>query len=185
MKLIVGLGNPGHEYKNTRHNMGFMIIDNFLNEPNYQEKFNAQYFTKTIYGNKVIFVKPQTFMNLSGESVVKFVNYFKISLEDILVIHDDLDLEVGTYRLKKSSGDGGHNGIKSIINNLKSNDFCRLKIGIQMNIDIPTMDYVLGKLSLKETNALQINTETYNAIIKSFIRSGIEKTMCLYNGKER
>ena len=110
MKLIVGLGNPGKEYENTRHNIGFMVLDYFPGNNNWQEKFEALYHDEVINGEKVLFIKPLTYMNLSGNSVIKFANYFNISTDDILVIHDDLDLSVGKYRLKYKSSCGGHKG---------------------------------------------------------------------------
>ena len=140
MKLIVGLGNPGKSYENTRHNIGFMIIDHFANTTNWKNKWSALYTEIIINNEKVLLIKPQTFMNLSGNALIEFANFYKINLEDILVIQDDLDLEVGKYRLKINSSSGGHNGIKSIIERLGSNSFARLKIGISNNkINIKTM----------------------------------------------
>ena len=136
MKLIVGLGNPGKEYENTRHNIGFMVIDHFATGDHWKSKWNALYMEKNMNGEKIILVKPQTYMNLSGNAIIEFVNFYKINLEDILVIQDDLDLSIGTYRLKINSSAGGHNGIKSIINLLGSNHFARLKIGISNNKEI-------------------------------------------------
>ena len=108
MKLIVGLGNPGKDYINTRHNVGFMVLDEYLNYPEYQEKFKALYVKKNIQNEIVYFVKPLTFMNLSGQAVREFVHYFNINIMDILVIQDDLDQNVGNYKLKKNSSSGGH-----------------------------------------------------------------------------
>ena len=130
MKIIVGLGNPGSSYNDTRHNVGFIVLDNYLGDVKWKKKFNAEYYEEIINGEKVLFVKPLTYMNLSGDAVVQFVNYYDIDLSDILVVHDDLDLKFGTYKLKTNSCDGGHYGIKSIINRLNSKDFARLKIGI-------------------------------------------------------
>ena len=130
MKLIVGLGNPGKQYENTRHNIGFMVLDNYLKNEKWGNKFNAMYVEKNINGEKVFFVKPLTFMNNSGNAVGEFVRYFDILASDILVIQDDLDLAVGNYKLKVHSSSGGHNGIKSIISCLDNQDFPRLKVGI-------------------------------------------------------
>ena len=118
MKLIIGLGNPGKEYENTRHNIGFMVLDNYLKDSSWQKKYNALYTTEIINNEKVIFVKPETYMNLSGNSVIEFINFYKIENKDILVIHDDLDLPFGKIRVKTNSSAGGHNGIKSIINRI-------------------------------------------------------------------
>jgi len=185
VKMIVGLGNPGDEYNNTRHNVGYLVVDRYTDENKWKNKFNALYTEKNIFNNKVLFIKPTTYMNLSGDAVVKFVNYFDISLDDILIIHDDLDLEFGNFKLKKNSGPGGHNGIKSIINRLNSQDFARLKIGISNNKKIDTKDYVLGNFSKNEQQELLNNQPKYNEIIDSFIKNGIEKTMNIYNTKEK
>ncbi len=184
MKLIIGLGNPGKDYQNTRHNVGFLILDNYLGNVDWKEKFNALYFEKRINSEKVIFVKPLTFMNLSGNAVVKYVNYYNVNIDDILVIQDDLDLSFSTYKLKKNSSAGGHNGIKSIINCLGSQDFLRLKIGVSNNKSIDTKDYVLGRFSKEEKDKLDSLQKTFNEIIESFVIVGISKTMNIYNTKK-
>ena len=184
MKLIVGLGNPGNDYKDTRHNVGFLVLDSYLNTSDWKEKFNALYHEERINGEKVVFVKPLTYMNLSGDAVGQFVNYFDIDLNDILVIHDDLDLTFGTYKLKKNSSAGGHNGIKSIINRLCSDSFARLKIGISHDKSIDTKDYVLGKFSKSEKDKLIEMQKDFAKIIESFIIDGIERTMNIYNTKK-
>ena len=181
MKLIVGLGNPGKSYENTRHNIGFMIIDHFANTTNWKNKWSALYTEIIINNEKVFLIKPQTFMNLSGNALIEFANFYKINLEDILVIQDDLDLEVGKYRLKINSSSGGHNGIKSIIERLGSNSFARLKIGISNNKRIDTKDYVLGKFTKEETKIFEELYPTFDEIITSFITNGIDKTMNKYN----
>lgn len=184
MKLIIGLGNPGKEYQNTRHNVGFLALDSYLGDCEWKEKFNALYHEERIHGTKVIFVKPLTFMNLSGDAVVKFVNYYDVNIDDILVIHDDLDLPFLTYKLKKNSSDGGHNGIKSIINRLGTQGFARLKVGVSHDKSIDTKDYVLGVFSKKEKEGLLAMQQDFNGIIESFITDGIEKTMNIYNTKK-
>ncbi len=184
MKLIIGLGNPGKDYQNTRHNVGFLILDNYLGNVDWKEKFNALYFEKRINSEKVIFVKPLTFMNLSGNAVVKYINYYNVNIDDILVIQDDLDLPFSTYKLKKNSSAGGHNGIKSIINCLGSQDFLRLKIGVSNNKSIDTKDYVLGRFSKEEKDKLDSLQKTFNEIIESFVIVGISKTMNIYNTKK-
>ena len=184
MKLIVGLGNPGKDYKDTRHNVGFLVLDHYLNTDDWKEKFKALYHETRINGVKVLFIKPLTYMNLSGDSVIQFVNYFDIDLNDILVIHDDLDLTFGSYKLKKNSSAGGHNGIKSIINNLGSDNFARLKIGISHDKSIDTKDYVLGNFSKSEKDKLMEMQKDFDKIIESFIIDGIERTMNIYNTKK-
>ena len=184
MKLIVGLGNPGKEYNNTRHNVGFLVLDNYLNTSDWKEKFNALYHEERINGEKVIFVKPLTFMNLSGDAVVKYVNYFDVNIDDILVIHDDLDLPFSTYKLKKNSSAGGHNGIKSIINRIGSQEFARLKVGVSHDRSIDTKDYVLGNFSKKEKEQIEVMQKDFNKIIESFVNDGIDRTMNIYNTKK-
>lgn len=181
MKLIVGLGNPGREYQNTRHNIGFMVIDNYLGNVTFQKKFNAEYYETNIKGEKVIFIKPLTFMNLSGNAVSEFVRFYKINLTDILVIHDDLDLPVGKYKIKVNSSSGGHNGIKSIISSLNSEKFARLKIGISNNKDIDTKDYVLGRFTNEEMNIYQNLYSEFNNIINDFLKYSIDKLMSEHN----
>ena len=183
MKLIVGLGNPGKEYINTRHNIGFMVLDHFANTDNWKSKWSSLYTEKIINGEKVLLIKPETYMNLSGNALIEFVNFYKINLEDILVIHDDLDLPVGTYRLKINSSAGGHNGIKSIIERLGSNSFARLKIGISNNKEMDTKDYVLGKFRKDELEIYDKLYSTFDDIIMSFITNGIDATMNKYNRK--
>ena len=183
VKLIVGLGNPGKDYKNTRHNVGFFVIDNYLNTNDWKEKFNALYHETRINGEKVLFIKPLTFMNLSGDAVVKFVDYYNVNIDSILVIHDDLDFQFSTYKLKKNSSAGGHNGIKSIINRLNSQEFARLKIGVSHDRTIDTKDYVLGNFSKAEIDKLNEMQKDFNKIIESFIIDGIDKTMNVYNSR--
>ena len=183
MKLIVGLGNPGKEYENTRHNIGFMCVDNYVDNSNWKEKFNALYTEINIEGEKVLFVKPLTYMNLSGLSVRSFVDYFKIEISDILIIQDDLDLAAGDIRLKVNSSAGGHNGIKSIINELNTDAFPRLKIGIANNKNYDTKDYVLGKFSKEEESLIKDTVSLSKDIIDYFLKNGIEKSMNKYNSR--
>ena len=185
MKMIVGLGNPGKEYKDTRHNVGFLVLDNYLEDASWKEKFSANYYIDNINCEKVLFVKPLTYMNLSGDAVVQFVNYYDIELDDILVIHDDLDLPFGKYKIKVDSSAGGHNGIKSIINRLGSQDFARLKIGISHDRSIDTKDYVLGKFSKADKELFEGMLPTFKKIINCFINEGIDRTMNIYNTKEK
>lgn len=184
MKIIVGLGNPGSSYNDTRHNVGFIVLDNYLGDVKWKKKFNAEYYEEIINGEKVLFVKPLTYMNLSGDAVVQFVNYYDIDLSDILVVHDDLDLKFGTYKLKTNSSDGGHNGIKSIINRLNSKDFARLKIGISHDRSIDTKDYVLGNFSKADKELFKKEQDTYNKIINCFVKNGIDRAMNIYNTKK-
>ncbi len=181
MKLIVGLGNPEKKYDNTRHNIGFMVLDNYLGKVDYKSKFNGLYYEKNINNEKVIFLKPQTYMNNSGLSVFEFVNFYKISFKDILIIHDDLDLDVGMIKFKFNSSSGGHNGIKSIINCLGSQEFSRLKIGINNEYKKDTIDFVLSKFSKKDIEKLDF--DKINNAINDFLSNDINYVMNIYNRK--
>ena len=183
MKLVVGLGNPGKEYKNTRHNVGFMVLDYILGNVNWKTKFNGLYYENNINGEKVIYVKPTTYMNLSGNCVREFVNFYKIDKKDILVIHDDLDLPFLKFRLKYKSSSGGHNGIKSMISCLGTDEIPRLKIGIDNSKNIDTKDYVLGNISKKDMEEFNKLCKTYSDIVSLFISKDIETCMMAYNTK--
>ena len=184
MKLIVGLGNPGKEYEKTRHNVGFNIIDLYLKENKLKldkEKFNGKYTKTTINGEEVIFLEPQTFMNNSGESVSAIMKFYKININDILVIQDDLDMEIGKIKLKEKSSSGGHNGIKSIEEHLGTEDYKRLKIGISNNKNIDTKDYVLGKFSKDDREILENTYKTCIDIINDYFEMNFDLLMGKYN----
>ena len=185
MKLVVGLGNPGKEYENTRHNIGFMVLDYFLNSNDWKKKFDGFYQIQSFGLEKVIFLKPTTYMNLSGNSVLKVKNFYNISLEDILIIQDDIDLSFGTYKIKKNSSSGGHNGIKSIIQSLGSDRFARLKIGIAHSKTSDSIGHVLGKFSKEELLIINNYYSIYQKIIDSFINQGIDYTMNHYRDWEK
>lgn len=154
MKCIVGLGNPGKKYEQTRHNVGFMVIDELAKRHNAslsKKKFNGLYAMETIQGEKVILLAPQTYMNLSGEAVRPLMEYYNLELDDIIVIYDDLDLPTGKIRLRQKGGHGGHNGLRSIIDQLGNKEFKRIRIGIGRPASrVPVIDYVLGKFSKEE-----------------------------------
>ena len=181
MKLIVGLGNPGKEYRETRHNIGYMVIDNYLGKVAWKTKLESCFYETEINGEHVIFIKPITYMNLSGIAVKKILKYYKVKIEDILVIQDDMDMEFGTYKLKKNSSSGGHNGIKSIMTELQSEEFARLKIGIGKDTRIPTDKYVLSKFSTNELKIIEDKYDEFTRIINLFIQDGIEKALQSYN----
>lgn len=184
MKMIVGLGNPGKLYEKTRHNMGFMVIDNFANSLGLsidKKKFNALYADILIDGEKVLLVKPLSFMNLSGEVVQSFANYFDLDYSDILVISDDLDLDFLDYRLRLFGSSGGHNGLKDIERCLGSNRFRRFRIGISNDKDIDTKDYVLGKFSKDDMKAIEDFLPKTVDILEDFIKLDFEKVMSKYN----
>ena len=149
MKIIVGLGNPGKKYEKTRHNAGFIALDlvaQKLGVSITNNKFKALIAETFHRGEKVLLVKPQTFMNLSGESVRAIFDFYNVNEEDLLVISDDKDLDVGSIRVRAKGSSGGQNGIKNIIAHLGTQEFARVKIGIGSNPLIPTVDYVLGKI---------------------------------------
>jgi PTH1 family peptidyl-tRNA hydrolase len=154
MKLLIGLGNPGREYAQTRHNVGFIAIDELAHRHQItldKEKFKGIFGTGTINGEKVVLLKPLTYMNLSGESVRPIMDYYNIDIEEIVVIYDDLDLPVGKIRLRTKGSAGGHNGMKSIIQHLGTQEFKRVRIGIDRpknGMKVP--DYVLGRFSTDE-----------------------------------
>lgn len=186
MKLIIGLGNPGKQYENTRHNIGFIFLDHYCNNKGIiidKKKFNGLYAKEKIFGEDVVFLKPQSFMNLSGEVVQQFVNYFKIKPQDILVINDDLDLFFGNYRLKQKGSSGGHNGLKDIERHLGTNAYKRLKIGISNNKNIDTKDYVLGKFSKEEEKTIANLKEIVNNILDDFLQEDFNVLMSKYNKK--
>nr|WP_263323938.1 aminoacyl-tRNA hydrolase [Neobacillus sp. Marseille-Q6967] len=165
MKLIVGLGNPGKQYENTRHNIGFEVIEelskNFSIQLD-QSKFKGLYGVGFYKGEKVVLLKPLTYMNLSGESIRAVMDYYRIETEDIVVIYDDLDLPAGKIRLRQKGSAGGHNGIKSTIAHLGTQEFNRIRIGIDRpknGMKVP--DYVLGRFSEEE------KTLTQDAVKKS------------------
>ena len=184
MRLIVGLGNPGKEYEKTRHNVGFNIIDLYLKKKGLtldKEKFNGKYTKTNINNEEVIFLEPQTYMNNSGESVSAIMKFYKIKVEDILVIQDDLDMEIGKIKLKEKSSSGGHNGIKSIEDHLGTDNYKRLKVGISNNKDIDTKDYVLGKFSKEDREILEETYKTCLDIIDDYFEMNFDLLMGKYN----
>lgn len=189
MKLIVGLGNPGNEYINTRHNIGFSFLDFYLQSrnitPSWSNKFDGLIYKDKIYGEDVLFLKPQTYMNLSGNSVYKTMNYYHISIDDILIICDDLDLNIGNFKLKLNGSSGGHNGLKDIENKIHSSGYKRLKIGISNNKEIETKDYVLGKLSSSEKDIIHnVYSELCN-VLNDYFHLDFTDLMSKYNHKNR
>ncbi len=186
MKLIVGLGNPDYNYNNTRHNIGFMVLELLVKKINLsfnKEKMGGLYCDTTVKKEKVIFLKPQNYINLSGEVIVKFLDYYKIKKEDMLVIHDDLDIEVGKYKLKAEGSSAGHNGLKNIEFELKTKKYNRLKIGISNNKQIDTKEYVLGKFGKEELKKIQEVILIAEEIIMDFINNDMITLMNKYNNK--
>lgn len=187
MYMIVGLGNPGKEYALTKHNVGFWVIDKIAEEMNIDvEKKQCQALTGTGFweGKKVLLVKPQTYMNLSGQAVIQLLNYYNDKIDDIIVIHDDLDLEPGMIRFKQGGGAGGHNGIKSIASHLNSSDFDRLKLGIGRGKN-ETKDYVLTPFGA--TAKAEVDEAVRLAVegTKFWLQEGIQPAMNKYNVKKK
>jgi PTH1 family peptidyl-tRNA hydrolase len=184
MFLIVGLGNPGKEYEDTRHNIGFKVIDNIAKEYNIEinrQKFKGTYGEGFINGEKVMLLKPSTYMNLSGESVRAVLDFYNLDSNKILIIYDDISLELGTLRIREKGSAGGHNGIKSIIAHLGSDVFSRIKVGVgQPNVNL--VNYVLGKFTKEEMVVLSqiIDVSTKAAI--EIIKNDVKTAMNQFNG---
>lgn len=185
MYLIVGLGNPETDYAKTRHNMGFDVINILAKENNIdvnKTKFNGLYGTGTIENEKVILLKPQTFMNLSGDSIVQFVNFYKLNLEQVIIICDDLDTNIGEIRIRKKGGAGTHNGMKSIVSVLNSQDFPRIRVGIGMPQNKENLiQYVIGHIPNEEYEMLQNGVKKAADSIYEILKNGIDIAMNKYN----
>jgi len=185
VKLIVGLGNPGKKYENTRHNVGFQTIDYLSCQTGIRvEKEKNKAFTGEgkIGQEKVVLVKPQTYMNLSGEAVAPLAAWYKTGAEDILVIYDDLDLEVGKIRIRGQGSHGGHNGMKSLINLLKTEKIPRLKIGIgKTPPQWETADYVLGNFPPAEKKIIEEMIAKAAQAVNVILEQGIDKAMNQFN----
>ena len=185
MKLIVGLGNPGKKYENTRHNSGFAVIDRTLAKLNVEldkNKFNADYTMINRNGEKIYILKPLTYMNLSGEAVVLFMKYFGIEPEDLVVVHDDLDLPVGKIRLRQSGSCGGQNGMRNIIDLLGDSNIKRIRVGIGKDPLIPVVDYVLGKTKKEDLEVYnQALDKASDALIYWLDHDDFSKVMSNFN----
>ncbi|MDU4749740.1 MAG: aminoacyl-tRNA hydrolase [Clostridium butyricum] len=184
MFLIVGLGNPGSQYEDTRHNIGFKVVDNIAKEYNIEinrQKFKGVCGEGFINGEKVILLKPTTYMNLSGESIREVVDFYKLSNDDVLVIYDDISLDVGRLRIREKGSAGGHNGIKSIIAHLGTDIFPRIKVGVgQPNVDL--VNYVLGKFTKEEMEVLNESIDASTRAAKEIISNDVKTAMNIYNG---
>lgn len=185
MYLIVGLGNPEPEYSNTRHNMGFDTINLLAEKLNIKvskNKFKGLLGTGEIEGEKVVLLKPQTFMNLSGESVIEVMNFYKLKPENIIVIYDDFDTEKGKIRIRKVGTAGSHNGMKSIIENLKTEEFIRIRVGIDRpEYKSDMINYVLEKLSGLEKEKLAEGVEKAKEAVVEIIKNNVDLAMNKFN----
>lgn len=185
MYVIVGLGNPEPEYENTRHNMGFKAINKIANTYNIEmnrTKFNAIYGQGMIQDQKVILVKPQTYMNLSGQAVREFVNFYKIDSKNLLVLYDDIDIAKGIIKIRKKGGPGTHNGMKSVTQEIGTQEFPRIRIGI----GAPTykndmINYVIGAIPEEDKKQLEQGIETASKAVEEIIKNGMDIAMNRYN----
>lgn len=187
MYTIVGLGNPEPEYSRTRHNMGFDVINMLAKKHNIElnrTKYNAIYGTGMIENEKVILIKPQTYMNNSGEAVVKFVEFYKEVLQNVMVIYDDMDTDIGKIRIRAKGGPGSHNGMKSMIKELKSEEFPRIRVGIGKPVnEFDRINYVIGNIPTEEYVKLQAGESLGAEAVEYWIKNGIDNTMNKYNAK--
>lgn len=187
MKCIVGLGNPGKKYEKTRHNIGFTIIDEWAERNNWslsQKKFNGLYTMERVGEEKVILLKPQTYMNLSGESLRPLMDFYDIDVEDVLVVYDDLDLPPGKIRLRKKGGHGGHNGIRNIIDQLGTKEFKRLRVGVgRPEGSKPVIDHVLGTFHKEEQEPVRESIDYAVQACDSWLHQSFNEVMNDYNMK--
>ncbi len=181
MKIIVGLGNPGTEYRMSRHNIGFQVVDRLAQMNRIAvrtRRFRSLYGAGQINSQQVILVKPMTFMNRSGEAVKKATDFFRLGLEDLVVVHDDLDLPFGRLRFKRRGGDGGHQGVRSIIERMGGNDFLRLKVGIGRPPEgLDSADYVLEVFDRTEQSLLDQTLASAAESLKIMMLEGLERAM--------
>jgi len=182
MKLIVGLGNPGKQYEKTRHNLGFMVVDYYANkkELNFKSNMQGMYAELVNDGEKIILLKPQSYMNLSGDIVRKYCDYYNVKAEDILVIYDDVDFEVGTFKIKRNGSSGGHNGIKDIINKLGTEEISRIRVGVSKN-NSELANYVLKKMPKEDLETISTLLPKISEAIDIYITEGLDSSMEKYN----
>lgn len=184
--IIIGLGNPGKKFEETRHNVGFLVLDNFAEKNNFpefllQKKYEALVSENIIGEKKIILVKPQTFMNESGKAVREILKNNKSQLNSLIVVHDDIDLPVGKIKIVKERGPAGHKGVENIINNIGNKGLARIRIGIAPQNEIKAKQIVLKKFNKKEKETINnVNNKTVEAL-DFLLQNGLEKTMNKYN----
>ena len=184
MILIVGLGNPGKQYEKTRHNIGFDVIDYMANKYNIdvnREKFKGICGEGFIENKKVILLKPLTYMNLSGESIREFANFYKLEDDEIIVVYDDISLDIGRLRIREKGSAGGHNGIKSIIQNLGGDKFPRVKVGVGQPKD-NLINHVLGKFSKEDREHIEKVIPVVSDAIVEIVKNDAKESMNKFNG---
>ena len=181
MYLIVGLGNPEEEYSNTRHNMGFNTINKLAKQYNIEinkSKFKSLYGNGIIEKEKVILLKPQTYMNLSGTAIKEVMDFYKINKEELIIIYDDIDIEPGIIKIRKKGGPGTHNGMKSVVNEIKTQDFTRVRVGIGMPSNKSDLiNYVIGKISKDDIEKLEDGTTKAKDALIEIIKNGVDTAM--------
>ncbi|HEO0959727.1 TPA: aminoacyl-tRNA hydrolase [Streptococcus agalactiae] len=188
VKMIVGLGNPGSKYNDTKHNIGFMAVDRIVKnlDVNFTEdkNFKAEIGSNFINGEKIYFIKPTTFMNNSGIAVKALLTYYNISIKDMIIIYDDLDMEVGKIRFRQKGSAGGHNGIKSIIAHLGTQEFDRIKVGIgRPNGRMTVINHVLGKFDKNDEIMISNTLDKVDNAVNYYLQTNdFQKTMQKYNG---
>ena len=181
MKLIAGLGNIGEKYCFTRHNAGFMVLDKLALDNNFSFKEESKLKCFLAKSNDIIYIKPTTFMNLSGEAVRAVMDYYKIDIKDILIIYDDIALDLGRIRFRANGSDGGHNGIKSIIKHVGTKEFDRLKVGIGPQPNIPSENYVLQNFPKEQLETLKEVLKRADEAIEFYLSNDIQKAQNKFN----
>ena len=188
MYLIVGLGNPESEYDNTRHNMGFKVIDKIAKDCDIkisQSKFKGLYTTHQMAGEKIIFLKPQTYMNASGESVIQYRNFYKIPDNNIIIVYDDIDLDPGTIRIRKAGGPGTHNGMKSVVESLGTEQFTRVRVGIgKPEYKDDLINYVIGAINEEDKKLLEHGINEAAKAVIEILKNGVDIAMNKYNTRK-
>ena len=188
MYVIAGLGNPGRQYEKTRHNMGFLVVDEFAAAHGIdirRIKHKALIGEGRIAGEKILLVKPQTYMNLSGESLREVMAYYDVPMENLIVVYDDMDLETGTLRIRKKGSSGSHNGMKSVIYQLQSDEFPRIRIGIGSTSGDEWKDYVTGQVTEKEAGILAETIRNAAAALECILTDGIDIAMNRFNTSKK
>jgi len=186
-RLIVGLGNPGPKYQWTRHNAGFMVLDRLSDVSGIsaaRKKFSGLYGEGDWNGERLLLLKPQTYMNLSGQSVSHALNFNKLSMRDLVVIHDDLDIPFGRVKLKEGGGHAGHNGLRSLVAELGGGGFARVRVGIGRPLHGDPADYVLSNFAKSELAVLPDLTENIVDLLALYLKEGLGKAMSLYNNRD-
>lgn len=187
MYVIAGLGNPGKKYENTRHNMGFRVVDAIAANNNINVnkiKHKALVGDGRIAGQKVLLVKPQTFMNLSGESLREIVNYYDVEPENIIVIYDDFDTDLGALRIRKKGSAGSHNGMKSVINELQFQNFPRIRVGIGDSNNKDWVNFVIGRMNSSEEKIVNEAIDNAARAVEVIIADGVDRAMNQFNVKK-